>query len=353
MKRLPDLARWERICRSNDPSAAKVALREAGWGPGMGGSVLPVVQQGVDRCWLVACQESSDRVLSCLEGFGFLPSDSPLVHQATDELLSRLSGRGLSCRKDQSVRAWGLLLPHLVRFTDEQASLLAVAGRSRDLLELLGREAWVPRSGPLLYVMEQLKEQFSRADLFDLMEYVLNRFPDLGTVQPQASLQWLRHLVEEHAYRGRSGELDQAQLQLRVLDGLLASIVAGQGVEALRKLPGEGSLLLLACTSDDLALVTLLGRHGCDPCWLEATGTPLKFFKRLLLVAPPKQGPDPRCEVVPWREWVRSDLASDQLEELEAYRGKVPDVVRTWSSWRLEKALENQPISEPTRRARL
>lgn len=68
MKRLPDPARWERVCRANDASAAKAVLRDAGWGSGRAGTLHPLVQEGVDRCWSEACLAGSDRVLACQPG---------------------------------------------------------------------------------------------------------------------------------------------------------------------------------------------------------------------------------------------------------------------------------------------
>lgn len=298
----------------------------------------------------------SDRVLACLKGLHFLPSQSPITEQAVDRLLAHIGTRGMSYSKDRETRAWGYLLPHLKRVTDEQAGLLAVAGRSKDLLELLGAEAWVPRLDVLLHAMERLRERLDPTDLFDLMEYALNRFPNLGEIQPKASLAWVDRLVEGHLYSPSSLEAGALVAQLRVLDQLVGSVVAGQGVEALKRVPaGKGSLLLRASMSEKLALITVLGRHGCDPFWLEPDGTRMTmFFKRILMVKPAGDGKvDPRCQPMPWREWVRHDLGHSQLKELEAYRVKVPDVVRAWASWLLEKKLEGQPTSEPTRRARL
>lgn len=356
MKRLPDPARWERVCRANDASAAKAVLRDAGWGSGQAGTLHPLVQEGVDRCWSEACLAGSDRVLACLKGLHFLPSQSPITEHAVDRLLAHIGTRGMSYSKDRETRAWGYLLPHLKRVTDEQAGLLAVAGRSKDLLELLGAEAWVPRLDVLLHAMERLRERLDPTDLFDLMEYALNRFPNLGESQPEASLAWVDRLVEGHLYSPSSLGEGALVAQLRVLDQLVGSVVAGQGVEALKRVPaGKGSLLLRASLSEKLALMGVLGRHGCDPFWLEPDGTRMTmFFKRILMTKPAGDGrADPRCQADPWQRWVCDDRARGELEGLEAYKVRHPEVVRAWSSWLLEKALASQPTNEPTRRARL
>ena len=104
MRRLPDLATWERVCKRNNAKDAKALLRAAGWVHG--GPPEPRLAEGIDACWAVAMEKGAHKVVSTLPRFGFVPFRTPVFEAALAQLLKQICSRHSMLYKDPMGLVW-------------------------------------------------------------------------------------------------------------------------------------------------------------------------------------------------------------------------------------------------------
>ena len=337
---MPPMSEWVEICRANQATAVKHALRQAGWVRKAPSPVGPELGQQVNLYWAEVCRARADKVAACLPSFGMVPT-APLGVELTKEvaaLLPILVEQKWNYTKSPERLVWTELAKCLPQVSQAQVFLLAKAGQQETLSALLLRKAWTPTPAEFFEIAGAMEQNFGYKGDY-MLEAAQQANPDLVSQATAAYRRSLERLLTNHSqlFVRKDREKEVVAEKEASLVRLCQALEPHGGLEA-------SQVMARLADKGNLALVSVLGRVGC--CLPSTPQAQKKFFAAML--SPTFEGEaDLRLQDEPWGRWVR-----------QAFRGAWekkdnPAVVTAWDGWVLEHRLEDASPSSPGSRPRL
>lgn len=334
---MPPMSEWVEICRANQATAVKHALRQAGWVRKAPSPVGPELGQQVNLYWAEVCRARADKVAACLPSFGMVPT-APLGVELTKEvaaLLPILVEQKWNYTKSPERLVWTELAKCLPQVSQAQVFLLAKAGLQEDLSTLLRRKVWMPTPADFFKVARSMEEYYGHAGDY-LLEAAQQANPDLVHQELDAYRRSLSRLLLNHART--FGERDRDQ---KVVQEKEAGIVAlCQALAPYGGLEVSQALVRLA-DQKNLDLVGAMGQAGA--CLPPTPHAQKRFFTFLL--EPRFQGKaDLRLQEPVWGRWVREAFPNVWEKTTN------PSVTSVWDAWVLDHRLgQAEPASSGSR----
>ena len=371
MRDLPDLEQWKQACVLNDFGAARGLLDRFGWLEPLAEPLGAQWEAGVVERWKMACQLRADRVLVSVVKSHMHPSAPASYGELASVMLDGLISQKMSLRKDQALRCWEALFPVVTHLDDASASMMISLNKTEQVIEALGRGAWVPDCPTFLHALGRLEKDRRSSQLYDLIGYGLSRFPEWGREQSRSALHWLGVVWEQFGCPYVHAGLKAAAPSVRrmgeqVFEGLLESLEAGKALDQVSAMVEQQHWLEEPEGKDELEdfqrrwwrvlpLVSLLGRYGCDPFSFATPGVGDGVL-RMAADLGEVEGLDllERCQEDPWRRWFLDPRRREEVD-LEVLAEHSPKAGRVWKAWQLERVFASSyPIEEPVKkRARL